>query len=132
MVVQYTLQMITPMILNQLNAGVMAGYAKIFNDIKLTKISIEFYNNTAGFAGAAIYGGWVDFCIFNAKEESTLQFETGMSQTLFLTACFNSTSQQENYHLYLLIRHVYVCALTCPSLSAASLSTQSQPILERH
>ena len=25
-------------------------------------IDIEFYNNTADFAGTAIYGGWVDFC----------------------------------------------------------------------
>ena len=71
-----------------LNAGVTAGYAKIFNDIQVTQISIEFYNNTTGFAGAAIYGGWVDFCIFNAKEEFTLQFETGMSQILVFNSLF--------------------------------------------
>ena len=71
-----------------LNAGIMAGYAKIFNDIKVTQISIQFYNNTAGFAGVATYGGWVDFCIFNAKEEFTLQFETGMSQILVFNSLF--------------------------------------------
>ena len=27
-------------------------------------IRIEFYNNTAGFAGTAIYGGWVEICSF--------------------------------------------------------------------
>ena len=34
----------------------------ISNYIKLTRTSLEFYNNTAGFAGSAIYGGWVDLC----------------------------------------------------------------------
>ena len=39
------------------------GFLKdISNYIKLTRTSLEFYNNTAGFAGSAIYGGWVDLC----------------------------------------------------------------------
>ena len=28
----------------------------------LYSIEIEFYNNTAGFAGSAIFGGWIDLC----------------------------------------------------------------------
>ena len=39
------------------------GFLKdISNYIKLTHTSLEFYNNTAGFAGSALYGGWVDLC----------------------------------------------------------------------
>ena len=37
----------------------------IFNYTKKKHISIEFHNNTAGFVGTAIYGGWVDLCKFH-------------------------------------------------------------------
>ena len=37
----------------------------IFNYIKKKHISIQLHNNTAGFVGTAIYGGWVDLCKFH-------------------------------------------------------------------
>ena len=41
----------------------------IGNYIKMKHISIHLYNNTAGFAGTAIYGGWVDTCKFRINHE---------------------------------------------------------------
>ena len=35
----------------------------VYYDIKDKPIAIEFDNNTAGFAGSAIYGGWIDICM---------------------------------------------------------------------
>ena len=39
----------------------------VFIYIKKKHIGIKFYNNTAGFAGTAIYGGWIDLCMLYAN-----------------------------------------------------------------
>ena len=44
-----------------------ANLRDVLNYIDRTQFSIEFYNNTAQFAGAAIYGGSVDFCMFHVN-----------------------------------------------------------------
>ena len=104
----------------------MAGYAKIFNDIQVTQMSIEFYNNTAGFAEAAIYGGWVDFCIFNAKEEFTLQFETGMSQILFFNSLFQF--HQSTRQLSLISSNpTRACLCTNTSIPDCSITITAYP-----
>ena len=53
-----------------LSTEILAKYASltyIYNYIKIVSFSIEFYNNTAQFAGTAIYGGSVDFCKFHVN-----------------------------------------------------------------
>ena len=40
----------------------LATLRNVFHYVLKTHIAIEFYNNTAEFAGSAIYGGWVDLC----------------------------------------------------------------------
>ena len=44
-----------------------ASLRDVLNYIDRTQFSIEFYNNTAQFAGAAIYGGSVDLCMFHVN-----------------------------------------------------------------
>ena len=40
----------------------LASLRNIFHYVLKTHIAIEFYDNTAEFAGTAIFGGWVDLC----------------------------------------------------------------------
>ena len=74
------------------------------NYIKSTHISIQLHNNTAGFAGSAIYGGWVDLCKLYVNYQSIL-FHTSQvlwdkshdtSQTLVFDNLlnFNQSTQQ--------------------------------------
>ena len=41
----------------------------------LHSIEIEFYNNTAGFAGSVIFGGWVDLCKLYINHKMTIFHE---------------------------------------------------------
>ena len=92
--------------------------------------TIEFDKNVADFAGTAIYGGWVDYCKFYIDNKKTTIPARFISQTLVFDSFIFIGPL--NFHWYLLIQHVYVCAPTSPSLTAVLLSTLSQPILERH
>ena len=61
--------------------------------IEKKHISIQFYNNTAGFAGTAIYGGWVDLCIFGINFEplENLLYQTSPFDNWFY---FHQPTQQ--------------------------------------
>ena len=121
-----------------LSTDIWAEYATstlidTFDYMKMIHFSIQFYNNTAGFAGTAVYGGWIDLCKFHFNYQMILNLlSTPISLASVVDNLFHFTSPHNNCHSYLLIQHVYVCVLTCPSLTAVSLNTLSQPILERH
>ena len=102
------------------------------NAIQRKHISIQFCNNTAEFAGTAIYGGWLDLCQLHVNYQVMSKNQDGIYQAAVFHSLFHFTSPHNNFHSYLLIQHAYVCALKCPSLTAVSPSTLSQPILERH
>ena len=54
--------------------------------IKRKHTSIQLYNNTAGFAGTSIYGGWVDFCMFCINYEPflvNLIYQSSLFDNLF-------------------------------------------------
>ena len=60
-----------------LGTDVWAEYATmtlidIFDYMKMVHFTIEFYNNTAGFAGTAVYGGWIDLCKFHFNYQMIL------------------------------------------------------------
>ena len=50
---------------------------------------IEFYNNTADFAGTAIYGGWVDFCQLYITNKTAAFHEFRIYQTSVFDSLFH-------------------------------------------
>ena len=53
--------------------GIEKSFMSLEDDVDYTKkehITIEFYNNTAGVPGTAIYGGWVDLCRYKERDIS--------------------------------------------------------------
>ena len=46
--------------------AIRTTFENVLNHI-MNYTDVEFYSNTADFAGTAIYGGWVDFCKFYIK-----------------------------------------------------------------
>ena len=50
---------------------------------------IEFYNNTAGFAGTAIYGGWVDLCKLYITTKMETRYYHRISQTVVFDSLFH-------------------------------------------
>ena len=63
---------------------------ELFNYIKMTGINITFYNNSAGFAGTAIFGGWVDFCRFyDNNAVVTANYESVQSLTSVFDSLFH-------------------------------------------
>ena len=80
-----------------LNADIQAVFANlkdIFSYIRMTHISIEFYNNTAGFAGTAIYGGWVDFCMFYVNYKMILWHGTYQASVVDSLFQFHQSTRQ--------------------------------------
>ena len=61
-------------------------------DYTLHNIEIRFYNNTAGFAGTAIFGGWVDLCkvYINYKMTTLHDYRVIFYQTLAFDSWFHS------------------------------------------
>ena len=70
-------------------------------EFTLAHTAAEFYNNTAGSSGAAIYGGWVDLCKFyihyNRETSHAYSFFVTSRKLQFLIICFNSISTNNNY-----------------------------------
>ena len=62
----------------------------MINYIK-TAIDIQFYNNTAGVAGTAIYGGWIDLCYFRINDHVIFNYdyEYGISQASIFDSLFH-------------------------------------------
>ena len=62
----------------------------MINYIK-TAIDIKFCNNTAGVAGTAIYGGWVDLCYFRINDHVIFNYdyEYGISQASIFDSLFH-------------------------------------------
>ena len=60
--------------------------------MKRKHTSIQLYNNTAVFGGTAIYGGWVDLCMFciNYEPSVNLIYQTSLFDSLFH---FHQTTQ---------------------------------------
>ena len=70
---------------------------ELFNYIKMTGINITFYNNSAGFAGAAIFGGWVDFCRFydnNAVVSANYESVRSLTSVFDSLFHFHQSTQQ--------------------------------------
>ena len=57
---------------------------------------IEFYNNTANLAGTAIYGGWVDLCVFLMNYKKVYRFKPDIFLTSVVDSLFHfhQTTQQ--------------------------------------
>ena len=75
-----------------LSAEIMAKYASltyIYNYIKIVNFSIEFYNNTAQFAGNAIYGGSVDFCKFHVNFKVISNYDDHLYQASVFDSLFH-------------------------------------------
>ena len=58
--------------------------------------NVEFENNTAGIAGAALFGGWIDLCVtkYDIKPRNFLEFKTDnsiASNPTRVCMCTNST-----------------------------------------
>ena len=75
-----------------LSAEILAKYASltyIYNYIKIVNFSIEFYNNTAQFAGTAIYGGSVDFCKFHVNFKVISNYDNHLYQASIFDSLFH-------------------------------------------
>ena len=108
-----------------------ANLRDVLNYIDRTQFSIEFYNNTAQFAGAAIYGGSVDFCMFHVNFRVIENYDHRLYQVTIFDRLFHFHQPTQNYHSYLPIELVCACAPLGPSQTAVSPSTLWQHILER-
>ena len=61
----------------------------VYNYIHKIHLVIEFYNNTAVFAGTAIYGGWIDLCMFYINHQLTVNFESHIYQASIFDSLFH-------------------------------------------
>ena len=65
--------------------GILTTEVAFTKDLRGIYSSIHFYNNTAGFAGTAIYGGWIDTCKFRIilSKYSILCYQNSLFDSLF-------------------------------------------------
>ena len=84
--------------------------------MKRKHTSIQLYNNTAVFGGTAIYGGWVDLCMFciNYEPLVNLIYQTSLFDSLFH---FHQTTQQLS-----LISSNPTRVCVCPNMSIPDCS----------
>ena len=84
------LAQISPCFYGVLSTCTMLYLRDVHYCIKEKHIAIEFYNNTADFAGTAIYGGWVDVCKFYIiNDEMEVVHASQIYQTLVFDSLFH-------------------------------------------
>ena len=102
------------------------GYIdEVFNDIKMSGTNIKFYNNSAGFAGTAIFGGWVDFCMFyDNNNVVSANYESVQSLTSVFDSLFHF--HQPTQQLSLISSNpTRVCLCTNMSIPDCSITDYS-------
>ena len=105
------------------------SFTDVFNYIEKKHISIEFCNNTADFAGDAIYGGWVDFCTFFVNYQLMYNFEHYIYQGSVFERLFHL--HQPTQQLSLISSNptrVCLCTITSiPDCSITEYTTTAYP-----
>ena len=94
---------------------------KVFIYIKKKSIGIKFYNNTAGSAGTAIYGGWVDICVLYINYRMIFWYKSG----IYLSSVFDSLFHldQSTQQLSLISSNpTRVCLCTTKSIPDCSIT----------
>ena len=97
----------------------------VFNYVHKIHLVIEFYNNTAVFAGTAIYGGWVDLCMFYMNYQLMVNYE----HEIYLASVFDSLFHlhQSTQQLSLISSNpTHVCL--CTNMSIPDCSIKKHPI----
>ena len=100
------------------------NFSTIF-DYTLAHIATEFYNNTAGSAGTAIYGGWVDLCKFHIYYSKELFSWKSVYRNVKKTSVFDNLFQfhQHTQQLSLISSNpTRVCVCTNTSLPDCSIT----------
>ena len=93
----------------------------VFTYIKRKRIGIKFYNNSAGFAGTAIYGGWVDTCVLYVNYRMIFWYKSGIYQSSVFDSLFHLHQPKQELSL-ISSNPTRVCLCTTMSIPDCSIT----------